>query len=257
MKEQVEMQLLSSKLDDLKNVFKIGEKIIPGIQKLIDFMVEIVPLLNNINTSIHESYKKIPKASDQIIDVTSANEIATTEILDRVDEISIEIEFSQKAYVEFANRYAKIHNMIEQVKSVVGDNPTALGLLKEIDDLNSTQEYRAILETSISRIKSNLEKITITLQVQDITAQQLSAVNHLIGSVQKKLSSLILDLNESEVNVNKEFGVLVENHTPEILHFDPEASFTKTNNAQALVDELINNKRSQNNTDRLLYKNGK
>lgn len=256
MQEQVEMQLLSTKLNDLKNLFKIGEKIIPGIQKLVDFMVEIVPLLNNINSSIEESNKKIPKASVQINDVTNANEIATTEILDKVDEITREVQLSEKAYIKFSSRYTKIHELIGQVKLVLGDNPEAEKLLKEIDELNGNKEYMDVLETSISRIKSHLEKITITLQVQDITAQQLSAVNHLIGSVQAKLSSLVVDLSNNEVAVKVD-GVTNTNKNPEILHFDPEASFTRTNNAQALVDELINNSASQHEIDKLFYKNGK
>jgi hypothetical protein len=57
---------LFSKLDDLKKVFTYGEKLIPVIQSLGEFMKETVPLLENINRSIAESTSKIPKATNQI-----------------------------------------------------------------------------------------------------------------------------------------------------------------------------------------------
>ena len=77
-----------AKLDDLKNIFKFGEKIVPIIQSLIEFMREVVPLLENINSSIEESTSQIPQATNQINSVTSATELATTEILNLVDHNS-------------------------------------------------------------------------------------------------------------------------------------------------------------------------
>ena len=84
------MTQLFNKLNDLKAVFTYGQKIIPIIQNLVDFMKETIPLLETINNSIADSTSKIPKASHQINNVTHANEMATTEILDLVDVISNE-----------------------------------------------------------------------------------------------------------------------------------------------------------------------
>lgn len=82
------MNQVFSKLSDLKYVFHFGEKLIPIIQSIIEFMRDVVPLLENINQSITDSTNDIPKASHQINNVTSATELATTEILDLVDSIS-------------------------------------------------------------------------------------------------------------------------------------------------------------------------
>ena len=80
-KEKTDLESLSCKLDELKNLFSVGERIIPGIQKLVDFINEMRPVLSHINESIEESSAKIPKATDHIVDITSATELATTEIL--------------------------------------------------------------------------------------------------------------------------------------------------------------------------------
>ncbi|MCK9212589.1 MAG: hypothetical protein M0P61_17295, partial [Ignavibacteriaceae bacterium] len=64
MKKATNLSELFEKLDDLKTVFRYGEKLIPVIQGLVDFMRDTVPLLENINTSIAESTSKIPKATN-------------------------------------------------------------------------------------------------------------------------------------------------------------------------------------------------
>ncbi len=248
-----DMKHLNTKLDHLKSLFRVGEKLIPGIQKLIDFMVEIVPLLNNINSSIKDSTDKIPKASGHLSDVTNANEIATTEILDKVDQITREVEKSTKTHNEFAGRYSKMHELINQVEEAVQDNPKALSLLKEIDDLNGNLVQIASVKESFAKINEYLENITITLQVQDITAQQLASVNHLIVSVQKKLSSLILDLSGDEAKIMDEGDKIV---VPEAGHFDSNASFQRTDNAQELVDEIMSGTTSQEDIDKLFNANG-
>ena len=79
-----DFEMLGVKLRELKALFSVGEKIIPSIQKLVDFINEMSPLLVHINNSIEESNSKIPKATDHIVDVTNATELATTEILDSV-----------------------------------------------------------------------------------------------------------------------------------------------------------------------------
>ena len=252
MRQAEEMKNLNMKLEKLQNLFRVGEKIIPGIQKLVDFMVEIVPMLNNINSSIQESTKKIPRASTHLSDVTNATEIATTEILDKVDQISQEVEQSEKTHSQFAERYEKMHTLIGQIEELVGDNPAVLTLLKEIERLNGNQEQIDSVKKSFALIKEYLQTITITLQVQDITAQQLASVNHLIVSVQKKLSSLIFDLSGDEVKlVDPGEDVVV----PQDGHFDDNASYLRDKGTQLMVDDLVNTT-TQEDIDKLFSANG-
>jgi chemotaxis regulatin CheY-phosphate phosphatase CheZ len=249
-----EMKALNDKLADLQNLFKVGEKIIPSIQKLIEFMVEIVPLLSNINSSIEETNSKIPKASDHIYDVTSATEIATTEILDKVDEIFNEVTVAEETYNYFSERYIKMQVIIEKLKVVVSDNPEAVQLVEQIIELNGHEENNSKIQGAIEKVKQYLQEITITLQVQDITAQQLSSVNHLITSVQKRLSSLIVDISGEGLKVTEKANEVI---IPTTDNFDPNASFNRDGQAQQLANELVvNNQTSQDEIDKLFGNNG-
>jgi hypothetical protein len=71
----------------------------------------------------------------------------------------------------------------------------------------------------------------ISLQVQDITAQQIASVNYLIESVQDKISTLLNQLDSDrlpEVSEHTNFKTIA---------FDPNAVYTKAGSRQHLVDE--------------------
>lgn len=252
-----EMENLNNKLKELYQLFKIGEKVIPGIQKLIEFMAEILPLLNNINSSIEESTKRIPKATLQLNDVTHATEIATTEILDKVDLINEEISKWEDFIIELNSKVKKRKELFKSLTEAVANNSAALELLNEYENLFPSDDYQKQIKESIASVREGLETITITLQVQDITSQQLSSVNHLIISVQKKLSGLIVDLSGGEIKTQ-----ITNEHVeiPSNLNFDPNASFTNSNKKQELADELLNHSAglsSQEEIDNLFKNNGK
>ncbi|MCF8240202.1 MAG: protein phosphatase CheZ [Melioribacteraceae bacterium] len=240
-----------SKLDDLKTVFKFGEKVVPIIQNLIEFMKEIVPLLEQINTSIADSTKQMPKATYQINDVTSATELATNEILDLVDQISNTLERLE----------ASVDGLIEQSKSrdelrikllnVLAGNDEAISIFNEYEKLQITSgeidEYKQIIKS----VSEDTYKITLSLQVQDITTQQLGAVNHLIVSVNNRLSSLIENIEKSDLHSDIE-ELSIE--LPKDVHFDANATYNNREGKQDAVDELIeveNKKTTQAEIDEL------
>jgi hypothetical protein len=90
------------------------------------------------------------------------------------------------------------------------------------------------------------------LQVQDITAQQLASVNHLIESVNHKLTSLIQDIDQADLNGDiKEISTM---EIPEGVVFDPNASYSDNTERQKEIDVLINtqsNKTTQEEIDTL------
>lgn len=224
------------RLSDLKAIFRFGEKIVPIIQSLVEFMREIIPLLETINSSISDSTKKMPMASNQIADVTSATELATTQILDLVDDIGIALTNIENGLIQDEEDRAKAAHLIALIKEKVGpDNPVHT----EIDELHAMVVGSQLKESSIQlieAIKDDTYKITLSLQVQDITAQQLAAVNHLIESVNQRLTLLVDDINQSEIR--SEF--LPEDFSGSTaVHFDPNASFTKTEGKQDVADAIV------------------
>ncbi len=218
------MNKLFEKLDDLKAIFLYSEKLIPVIQKLIDFMRNTIPLLENINQSITDTANKIPTAANQIDNVTNATEMATTEILDTIDKISVEIN-SAKLNVEEI-----LHS---QNGSVIDD-------IKE--KLNS-------INFSLDNINQFANNVTLSLQVQDITSQQLAAVNYLIQSVQMRLGSLFNDLESSDLSQ-------ITKYTDKNI-FNEHARYQDTTQQQKVIDQLVNRNNSpasQDEIDKLFLK---
>lgn len=232
---------LFEKLNDLKAIFDYGQRVIPVIQSIIDFTRETVPLLERINKSIAESTSKIPKAKHHISDVTHATELATTEILDLVDLISEDLLSIEQLLKNTYQDHNKINAEIDAVIILVQDRPEAVDKLHLIKEQIGFRELIPKLAGKINKIRNDAYNITISLQVQDITSQQLAAVNHLIESVQEKLSSLIINLNESGI---KEIGVSTQPMFGDNISFDPHATYHKETAKQELADSLINERRN-------------
>lgn len=251
------MTQLFEKLNDLKAVFAYGQKIIPIIQNLVDFMTDTIPLLESINHSIADSTSKIPKASHQISNVTHANEMATTEILDLVDVISNEvskIEETLKKEIIF-NDSGK--ELLSKLTSSTTGNAEAQKLITELQNLFTVNIIPTAVFESIEKIKNDAYNITLSLQVQDITSQQLAAVNHLIESVQNKLSGLIVEIEEAEVHDHKIDYIKepdsMEIEAPNSAAFNPNARYKNDGESQKIADELIGIKStaSQEEIDKL------
>lgn len=212
------MNKLFEKLDDLKTIFLYSEKLIPIIQKLIDFMRNTIPLLENINQSITETTNKIPSATNQIDSVTSATEMATTEILDTVDKILMEIN-SAKLNVE---------NLLSSKDGYMN--------VEAKEKLNS-------INVSLDNITQYANNVTISLQVQDITSQQLAAVNYLIQSVQARLGSLFQDLENTNIS---QIGKFTDKNI-----FNENARYQDTSQQQKEIDHLFSNNNSTTSQDEI------
>ena len=250
MKQISTMGELFERLNDLKVVFRYGEKLIPIIQSLIDFMKETVPLLEDINCSIADTTNKIPRAKDQINNVSSQTELATTEILDVVDSISLDVEKVDKYIHDIKSKEDEKKKLWESLKNLIPSSPKADEQIKQFESLEVYSSTIPAVEEIFSKIRNDVYKITLSLQVQDITSQQLAAVNHLIESVRMKLSSLIVHLDETDLNAIEN----VKLDMPVNSTFNPDAVYTKSSERQDIADELINsisNKTTQDEIDKL------
>lgn len=248
------MDQVFEKLGELKSFFVFGQKIVPVIQSIIDFMRDVVPLMEYVNNSIQDSASKIPKAASQINSVTNATEMATSEILDIVDSMAMDLSkikneladlkngfFNQRVALEsFSNQHPNLNGQFQMLQS---------GL--SIDDLETKV---VALESIIKKIENDSNNITLSLQVQDITSQQLASVNHLIHSVQNRLSKLMSDLSrKGPLDVN---DLENEEDDNENSTFNPDARYEKSSNKQDLANELFSSaqKTSQDEIDKLFGK---
>ncbi|MFA8343252.1 MAG: hypothetical protein ACEPO8_09820 [Rhodothermaceae bacterium] len=246
-----------NKLVELKNVFLLGEKIVPMIQSLTTFMEEIVPLLNNVNLSINESNQKMPIAKNQIENVTAATELATTEILDTIDASGQILEDIANVCIKLGEVSNSSTGKYKKLEEMLAGNEDALSLVKEIQKENSITENVESLNEKVNDLNDKNFQMTMSLQVQDITSQQLAAVNHLINQVQDKLELLIDDIDNS--HISNQINDIKANGSEKIddkeLDFNSEASFAhddRQNKADEIVDEHNSNERaSQDEIDKL------
>ncbi len=246
MKHSENLVQLFDRLNELKYLFHYGQKIIPIIQSLIDFMKDTVPMLENINSSISDSASKIPKAQNQIHDVTSATEMATIEIMDIVDVISNDISKIEDEISTLIAKEERKKEIFTKLRIMFGGNAEAVALLEELDKETAIFNQLSQILATVQKTKSDAYNITIALQVQDITTQQLAAVNHLITSVQQRLSNLVLEIDETDIDVKDRKKIVI----PDEETFNAEAKYDKDDSRQKLADQLLN-KTSQDEIDKL------
>ena len=236
------MQSLFDKLSDVNSFFVYGQKLIPTIEKIVDFMKATIPLLENVNNSILDSTSKLPKAALQINSVTNATEVAVTEILDVVDGASNDLATIISKLESLRTRLDIQKSAIKRLTEKYPDDPdvkelVANGLNPEVIH----EDYTAVINLA-DKIQMGLMNITISLQVQDITAQQLASANHLMNSIQTKLSSLLFDIDPKE----KEAAAAdTRINLPNDLAFNPDARYDREHGSQVLADSLVADTQSQ------------
>lgn len=268
---QKEIQVLLRKADELRSLFVLGQRVIPFLEEIFLFVSDIEPILHEINTSIKDNLKKMPKASKQLSKVTEATELATTEILDILDGLSYKNEIINsnlqklndlgnikenkpldllKLLVNGAKKGSDLNSFSNQISEFVNIYENNLNnkfneLIKNTKDINNS-------------IVNDSSAIAMSLQVQDITSQQIAAVNNLLETVQARLTVIMEKFKASELEqiISDERD---EQHDKKpkitVLHrtiaYDPDAvdSLDVTKNRQSDVDELFNKAKQSNIND--------
>lgn len=232
------------KINELRALFIFGQRVIPFLEELFYFVHDIVPVLEEINSSIYESASKMPRASSQLDKVTQATELATTEILDNLDGVISRLDTIDSHFKTTADNLDAIDKIdsqiISTIKSTLNGNGNAL--VQEISDLYEQKQahFKAVrlnaagFGKSLGEIRAKSNDIMMSLQVQDITSQQIASVNHLIGSVQQRLSDLIDRFNISGAELMDEIEKGDHQHT-----FDPNASYDRSGKRQKSADEVV------------------
>jgi chemotaxis regulatin CheY-phosphate phosphatase CheZ len=190
------------------------------IRDFIEHVRRIVPMLEHVKDSIEESSGKIPKASKQLSEVTTATECATVEIL----------------------------NVLEAMATRIGEGETHLESVKTfVEQRNGTAESSqalasiAFLQKMLSETKDNSMSIAIALQVQDITSQQIAGVSHTIESIRVQLAKALKRFDDpgepgaAEDEAKQDAAA----DSSDRMHFDSDAQFSKTPDRQDLADEIV------------------
>lgn len=258
MKNQ-EITLLLKKADELRALFVLGQRVIPFLEEIFIFVSEIQPLLDEINYSIQENLKKMPNASKQLSKVTEATEMATNEIMDIVDGLVYKTDIitsnlSRIAEGENKKRenplrlleivYQALQNDTD-VKSVLPQIASAIESMRNVS-VKDHQKLMAETQEMLQSVGMDYSSIMMSLQMQDITSQQIAAVNNLLETVQNKLTNILEHFQSSDLNeliqeeVNPTDTIKVSKLHREIA-FDPDAvqSIAERDTRQGVVDEYM------------------
>ena len=141
-----------SKVEKLQESMRLSEEVFPVINDLFKFIKEIIPLMVEVNTFMKHSTQKIPSAAENLTNVSKTTELATNQVMDKLDVITAQLE-----------------KLRAQIKSE-GASEKSLKLVDTITD-----------ETS---------EIIYAFQFQDITSQQLEHVNRILEAIYEKFVSL-------------------------------------------------------------------
>ena len=247
------------KANELKALFVFGQRVIPFLEEIFIFVNDIEPLLEEINVSIAENLKKMPTASKQLSKVTEATELATNEIMDILDNLSFKTDVISRNLNSLRDIKDEHHQSVERLLDIlhkaIQSNENLNDYLPEISTIvrlikeNQLEKFdTTITETNsiLDSISMDSSSIMMSLQVQDITSQQLAAVNHLIEAVQGKLMNIIEKFETTNIETlmaQEDLGLANTNVAKmhRAIAFDPDAIKTtaEKEQMQTSVDDLI------------------
>jgi len=250
--EEKDIQGILKKVEELRAFFTFSVRLIPFLEDLLLFVQEMAPMLNEMNQSILESSSKMPTAVQQLDKVSNATEIATHQMLDKIDDLLGKMDELSNAFSQVNARLKAEKEAVTQISGAVEQLLKLPGARKSLSELFDNEEARKLgikvkeivdgflagsLEDSIPEKVDQLIQdsqtdaydIMNSLQVQDITAQQIGAAHSLLSSVQERLNSLITKYSDAEPPgiVSKETA------------FDEEASFVGAEERQKVADEAM------------------
>jgi chemotaxis regulatin CheY-phosphate phosphatase CheZ len=251
--KDMDIKGLIKKAEELRALFILGQRVVPFLEELFAFVGEIQPLLEEINTSIQENLSKMPNLSKQLSKVTEATELATNEILDIVDGVFYKLDILSSTLKEFESSQLGLKDFFEDFNKLVdkfNNGSFSIDYLKlNLSSLQAKSKDILSVETKINSMKEMIDNIRndsssimLALQVQDITSQQIAAVNHLLNTVQTRLNSLISKFQSGDITkvatVQEQTTNVTELHR--VIAFDPDA-----------VESLIDNAARQDEIDKL------
>ena len=234
---------IQTKISELRAVFVLGQRAVPFLEEIFYFLKEIVPMMEEINASIQDSTSKMPRATSQLQSVSQATELATTEILDLVDKVFLKLDEVQIQFKKGPEAVEALQGLDQQVRGLLqqalGDaDPAVLAQFDHLFEQKAKIYRRALKEMDVKpahdEIRNHMNRIMMSLQVQDITSQQIAAVNHMIESIRHRMAHLIERITSGDFDAAASKTAPVDDGT-----FDPNAQYDPSGRRQAFADDVM------------------
>ncbi len=208
---------LLNKADELRDFLSVGQYFIPFLEDIVIFVREAKPILDELNGSIEEGLQKIPGVSEQLSKVTQATENATNEILSIAENFMTKIDYIQEnlnklktaADDEIAveslmskfRAHPDLHDNIDEIETVLKEF-----FNEKVQEKNRINAISEETNNMLNEMMNDSSSIMMAMQVQDITSQQIAAVNHLLERISEKLKVILEHFNEAEYSELVETG---------------------------------------------------
>lgn len=251
--QERDIQGILQKVEELKTVFTFGVKFLPFLEDLLVFVQEMAPMLNEMNQSIQESSSKMPKAVQQLDKVTSATEMATNEILDKVDSMLGRLEQVNTNFNIFRERLSAEQTALTGIAGAIEELLALPGVREKLNRMFEDEKARQKgieiktivddflagkigddlsqnVESLLQDIQTDAYDIMNALQVQDITTQQIEGAHSMLRSVQERLNELITKYSEAAPPAI----------TRKARAHDSQAVYEMDGDRQKAVDEVLN-----------------
>jgi chemotaxis regulatin CheY-phosphate phosphatase CheZ len=201
------------------------------VREMINLVASVVPMLDTIKQSIEESSGQIPRASQQLQNVTQSTETATMEILNVLDSMTQKLNDAETGFASLKYALEARYGIEQQMGQWMRDVEHTPAGARELSALRTlwTQHqqvptFRAAMgtiEQSLAQTKADSIDIAMALQVQDITSQQIAGVLGSIEQVCARLQKAMVAVGGTEAAVYASAVPLPAKAVPS--HYDTDA----------------------------------
>ena len=233
-----ELNIIVRKVEELRALMVFTQRTIPFLEDVFAFVKDIVPLLDVLKSSVETTSEKLPHASKQLDKVTTATELASTEIMNIVDGMYPKVDRMRARQEQRKAAVVAVRASMQRLCELTAGTPAAkeahticAGVATQMEALMPTEE--AVHE--VESIQADCTNIMIALQVQDITAQQIAAVNKLMQSVDEGLNRLLKHFSKSSA----EPQASRYKHRRLDIVFDSSAEFDASGDRQRAADAVM------------------
>ncbi|MCF7801461.1 MAG: hypothetical protein K9N34_05520 [Candidatus Marinimicrobia bacterium] len=129
-----------NKVSQIQEFFKMGDESTPFLAELFTFLKDLVPLMTEVNQSLHLSTSKLPTASDSISSATDTTEVATFQVMDKLEQIT-----------------GKLSQLVENSENT--DTEMIQSIQEDIQDTMTTLQFQDIAAQQLDHANRILEAI--------------------------------------------------------------------------------------------------
>ncbi|HVO67023.1 MAG TPA: hypothetical protein VMT12_11115 [Syntrophales bacterium] len=237
--KDIDFDALFKKVEELRAVFILGQRLIPFLEDVFELVYEIKPLLDEINLSMEENVSKTKIASMQLSQVTEATEMAIGKVIEIINGLINKcgniLSNMNRLNELYLIRHDNVIKVLENIYKAANDKKDINKYMPQLSDIidqlkkAESDDYKEIYDSTgelLNSIVNDSHSMMMSLQVQDITSQKIAAANYLIETINEKIGNILMKFQSTktcsfvEKDKNDSISFISTLHRP--IGFNPE-----------------------------------